>query len=275
MQWCLKTDGVPTSGRHEERSPTPPPLFGESGSAGNMVQHKDTGGGGGVERCDYLYGLVRYLPRPPVVIVSTAAVSPFSSYTSTTGGIEAFNAMAANIANNTTASLSNKRAKPNHQPSTSDGRGYTVAIGKGLKHQFNGYLRTSGNSNTTSTNSTYTKKANSTSSSSTTAPSYLSHLSAQLASAAPAPLQFLDPSELGMSIESSFRQLKDAFAASANNNIGSGTASTAATSAKAVSTNASSVSLSTLSSNNSSNSGAGTYKHHYPTSAISSMHHRH
>ena len=102
----------------------------------------------------------------------------------------------------------------------SDGRGYTVAIRKGVWHQLNGYLRASVSNIPTNPIAPSTVLLATSSSTANTAPlsypSYLSHPAAKLASAAPAPLQFLDPSELGMSIESSLSQLKNAFAAASS-----------------------------------------------------------
>ncbi len=151
-------------------------------------------------------------------------------------------------------------------------RRYTVAIGKGVRHQLNGYLRQCGDNNVpinkcggvessnnnfssdgvalqqqqelqptgtfcaSSSNAANTSSANinrptaaaaaATTSihnvpSSSSYLSYLAHPSAKLASSAPAPLRFLDPSELGMSIENSLNQLRDNFALAATTNTSS------------------------------------------------------
>mmetsp|Transcript_39240 Transcript_39240/g.83786 ORF Transcript_39240/g.83786 Transcript_39240/m.83786 type:complete len:256 (-) Transcript_39240:145-912(-) len=73
---------------------------------------------------------------------------------------------------------------------------------EGVRHQLNGYLKSSNPSNGSAAGKTSASYA-----------SYLFHPSARVASSAPAPLKFLDPSELGMSVENSLNQLKDAFVA--------------------------------------------------------------
>jgi hypothetical protein len=118
-------------------------------------------------------------------------------------------------------------------------RRYNVAVGKGVRHQLNGYLRprvvdpivapnSSASDDVQGAASMAMTTTTSTLSSSTAVPprskgaddmSYLSHPPAKFASSAPAPLfQFLDPYELGMSpkdIEDSLNQLKDNFALAA------------------------------------------------------------
>ena len=101
------------------------------------------------------------------------------------------------------------------ESSTSAPLGYTVATGKGVRHQLNGYLRSSssgGSINNTNTTATTTTTA---ASSSSQNESWLVHPSSNKASSAPAPLQFLDPNELGMSVASTsyLNQLKNNFAA--------------------------------------------------------------
>jgi hypothetical protein len=134
-------------------------------------------------------------------------------------------------------------------------RGYNVAIGKGVRHQLNGYLRPRFVDPTIATATTaipvpVTVRPTSddvrvmagSTTTTTTVPSlvsslrrprgdrrandmsYLSHPAARIASSAPAPLfQFLDPNELGMSpkdIEDSLSQLKDNFALAAATSSG-------------------------------------------------------
>jgi len=98
------------------------------------------------------------------------------------------------------------------ESSTSAPLGYTVATGKGVRHQLNGYLRSSssGGSINNTNNNTTTAAA-----SSSQNESWLVHPSSNKASSAPAPLQFLDPNELGMSVTSTsyLNQLKNNFAA--------------------------------------------------------------
>mmetsp|Transcript_12762 Transcript_12762/g.27722 ORF Transcript_12762/g.27722 Transcript_12762/m.27722 type:complete len:408 (+) Transcript_12762:265-1488(+) len=120
--------------------------------------------------------------------------------------------------------------------SSSNGRGYTVAVGKGVRHQLNGYLRTNAPAPAAppaaaaahvanDTNNTSSTMSITSTTSTSSYSSYLSHPSAKLASSAPAPLQFLDPSELGMSIENSLSQLKNNFAAATSNGVKSSGAS--------------------------------------------------
>jgi len=223
--------------------------------------------------------------QPMFTTTSTSTSSRVSSFGSSgmsslpmTQSTQNFNDMAASIAQNIASSSSvgavsqqpsigQPSSHQQHQPATASGangqQGYTVAIGKGVKHQLNGYLRfsnkgiahsvvvrdpssttaatgsspTSGSSSTTGassvTSSNATSVSSSTVSSNTVAasnnnntattsqqPSYLTHPSSTSNQgailSAPAPLQFLDPSELGMSIENSLSQLKDNFAAAAS-----------------------------------------------------------
>jgi hypothetical protein len=90
--------------------------------------------------------------------------------------------------------------------------GYTVATGKGVRHQLNGYLRSSSSGGSINNNTATTTAA---ASSSSQNESWLVHPSSNKASSAPAPLQFLDPNELGMSVTSTsyLNQLKNNFAA--------------------------------------------------------------
>ncbi|KAL7520091.1 hypothetical protein ACHAWX_004838 [Stephanocyclus meneghinianus] len=114
---------------------------------------------------------------------------------------------------------------------------YNAPICEGAYDQLNEYLKRDSINNTTCTfvsnnlsvgapsslPSAATTVASSTSSASSTShatssipntnnfTSYLSHPSSHHASSVPAPLQFLDPSELGMSIESSLNELKSNF----------------------------------------------------------------
>jgi len=251
-----------------------------------------------------------------------------------------FNDMAASIAQNIASSSSGQQPSVQQQPSSQQQhqvttassangqQGYTVAIGKGVKHQLNGYLRfsnkgiahsvvvrdpsttiatgsspTSGSSSTTgaasiSSGSNATTASSSTVSSNTVAasnnnitattsqqPSYATHPSTSTNQgailSAPAPLQFLDPSELGMSIENSLSQLKDNFAAASasasalSNGVGNGGAavSTTAGSAAAASmtTEASTaVSSSTSSSNAATTSSTSKFNNLEPTKLQSS-----
>ena len=145
-------------------------------------------------------------------------------------------------------------------------RAYNVAVGKGVRHQLNGYLRPRfvepvdsnvapsppSSSSSSSLGSSYNACAPTPASSTTIASiapssvslrpvhggngagdlSYLSHPSARHASSAPAQLfRFLDPYELGMSpgdIECSLSQLKDNFAlaAAASSSSSEGAAAT-------------------------------------------------
>jgi hypothetical protein len=102
------------------------------------------------------------------------------------------------------------------ESSTSAPLGYTVATGKGVRHQLNGYLRSSSSGGSiNNTNSTATTTNAAAASSSSQNESWLVHPSSNKASSAPAPLQFLDPNELGMSVTSTsyLNQLKNNFAA--------------------------------------------------------------
>jgi len=167
---------------------------------------------------------------------AAARRSPRSSrrtYTSTsrsTGGTNSmFSAMAANVASNIASNGINvSRDNGNSKrPKTADGRGYTVA--KGIKHGL-GFLRPNtkeevkkarANGGKPVVPSSVPSSAVSSAPPPTTVPptssskpvvNYLSHPPANQATCAPAPLQFLDPGELGMSLESSLSQLKDNFA---------------------------------------------------------------
>jgi hypothetical protein len=106
-------------------------------------------------------------------------------------------------------------------PSSSDGRGYTVAQGKGIRHQLNGYLRPSSSGG--SINITSPAVVDGESSSNQTLTWSVPHTTSNMAhttgsSASTAPLQFLDPNELGMSVTSAtyLNQLKNNFAAVAD-----------------------------------------------------------
>lgn len=102
---------------------------------------------------------------------------------------------------------------------------YKVAIGKGIRHQLNGFLKGSNSGNslgTAVTSSTATANSMMPTSSSETVNNYTmtssAYASAQnaLPSASPPaePMRFFDPSELGMGVESdSLSQLKSNFAA--------------------------------------------------------------
>ncbi|KAL3783010.1 hypothetical protein HJC23_010117, partial [Cyclotella cryptica] len=108
---------------------------------------------------------------------------------------------------------------------------YNASIGEGAQRQLNDYLNRDSFNNTAGTivsnnpsvgalsslPSSSTSSASSASHATCSIPnnnnfnSYLSHPSSHHASSVPAPLQFLDPSELGMSIESSLNELKSNF----------------------------------------------------------------
>ncbi|KAL7553240.1 hypothetical protein ACHAWF_016501 [Thalassiosira exigua] len=158
------------------------------------------------------------------------------------------------------ASGGNKRARSrgssdslSTKSSSSDGRGYTVAVGKGIRHQLNGYLKPNAASVTSSAAepSATSSAASSLLSKPTSAvaalkpnAAYLAHPSSGQASAVPAPLQFLDPQELGMSVEDSLTQLKD--------NFRSATASALSAPAPASSSASSAVHLTNSNGNNES-----------------------
>lgn len=95
-----------------------------------------------------------------------------------------------------------------------DRNGYTIAIGKGVRHQLNGYLRSS--SNGSSVINYNNNNATSSSSIHNHNLTWLVHPPSIKATASPAPLQFLDPNELGMSVTSAsyLNQLKSNFDAS-------------------------------------------------------------
>ena len=143
----------------------------------------------------------------------------------------------------------NNNSSSNSYPSTTTAQdsltnAYNMALGQGVKqHQFNNYLKMDFNNNSShstastvisntpsaapSAYSTTTTVASTTSSASSTTHStsnnnnfnsYLAYPSSQHAVSVPAPLQFLDPSELGMSIESSLNELKSNFNAANNAN---------------------------------------------------------
>ena len=130
----------------------------------------------------------------------------------------------------------NKRSKSepvnNGHPNTLS---YSLAIAKSVHHQLNkSNLKRSNSNNSvgtamtanTSFNNSYNThnssfNVSSISSSNNSASKfnpYLAHPSSQLAVSAPAPMQFLDPNELGMSVENSLSQLKSNFAAASNAN---------------------------------------------------------
>ncbi len=161
---------------------------------------------------------------------NVVAAVPINNQTQTATTANAVSSITSSV--QTDQNLS-KRTKLSHEPLVtksallpSDGRRYTVAVGKGVRHQLNGYLRANSNGNISSTVSAPSgaPAAQPTSTTSTAvpvqagAPSYLSHPPARRASAAPAPLRFLDPGELGMSVETSLSQLKSAFAAASGSN---------------------------------------------------------
>ena len=140
-----------------------------------------------------------------------------------------FGAMAANVASNIASSGINvsRDNGNNKRPKTADGRGYTVA--KGIKHGL-GFLRPNTKEEVQKARANGGKPVvpsavpssavasapppttDTPHSSSKPAVNYLTHPPANQATCAPAPLQFLDPGELGMSLESSLSQLKDNFA---------------------------------------------------------------
>lgn len=109
---------------------------------------------------------------------------------------------------------------------------YNMALGEGINHQLNSFMNQNSSNGTVITNaaqSSQNSASTSTSSgiytTSSTIPlttnntncnSYLAHTSGQHALTVPAPMQFLDPSELGMSIESSLNELKNNFKAASN-----------------------------------------------------------
>ena len=101
------------------------------------------------------------------------------------------------------------------ESSTSAPLGYTVATGKGVRHQLNGYLRSSSSGGSINNTNTTANTTTTAASSSSQNESWLVHPSSNKASSAPAPLQFLDPNELGMSVASTsyLNQLKNNFAA--------------------------------------------------------------
>ena len=167
---------------------------------------------------------------------AAARRSPRSSrrmYTSASGSAGStnsmFSIMAANVANNIASHGINvsRDNRNNKRPKTADGRGYTVA--KGTKHGL-GFLRPNtkeevkkakANGGKPVVPSSVPSSAVTSAPQATTVPppssgkpavNYLSHPPANEATCAPAPLQFLDPGELGMSLESSLSQLKDNFA---------------------------------------------------------------
>jgi len=171
------------------------------------------------------------------------------------GGKEALrlNAMAATIARNisssststaatmvtnasnhdrSNASFDKKRFKPNGSlslPSSENGRGYTVAVGKGVRHQLNGYLRSAATPFPSSADSNYA--------------GLLSRPSASATS-----LRFQEPSELGMSLEGSLSQLRASFTAAGGGGGNCVAPSAAASSSNhlAVAGTATAVSASTL-----------------------------
>lgn len=106
-----------------------------------------------------------------------------------------------------------KRTKLESSSSSSavNGRGYTVAQGKGIRHQLNGYLRPSSSG---SINKTSSSSATATESSARQNQSWADPGAAAPTTSA-APLQFLDPNELGMSVTSAayLNQLKNNYAA--------------------------------------------------------------
>ena len=165
---------------------------------------------------------------------AVARHSPRSSRrmtTSTSAGStnSMFGAMAANVASNIASSGINvsRDNGNNKRPKTADGRGYTVA--KGIKHGL-GFLRPNTKEEVQKARANGGKPVvpsavpssavasapppttDTPHSSSKPAVNYLTHPPANQATCAPAPLQFLDPGELGMSLESSLSQLKDNFA---------------------------------------------------------------
>jgi len=106
---------------------------------------------------------------------------------------------------------------------------YNMVLGEGINHQLNCFMNQNSSNGTVITSaapSSQNSASNSTSSgvysTSSTVPlatynancnSYLAHTSGRHALTVPAPMQFLDPSELGMSIESSLNELKNNFKA--------------------------------------------------------------
>ena len=121
---------------------------------------------------------------------------------------------------------------------------YNMAIGQGIKHQLTnlvaqnsgGTVVTSNTSFAPSSHNSYSTIATSSAFSTSSAPfsnnnanfnPYLAHTSGRQALTASAPMQFLDPNELGMSIENSLNELKNNFKAA--NNVSNTSSSTAQT----------------------------------------------
>ena len=104
---------------------------------------------------------------------------------------------------------------------------YNMAVGKGVNDQLNNFMNQNSSIGTVVTNNASSQNSASTSVASSARStfsvpfvtnnsshnSYMAHTSSQHALSAPAPMLFLDPSELGMSIESSLNELKNNFKA--------------------------------------------------------------
>ena len=112
---------------------------------------------------------------------------------------------------------------------SASGRGYTVATGKGIRHQLNGYLRPSSSGGSINNTTHASTSSSSATTSATTADCGESssnqnqswsvlHNASAAAPTSTAPLQFLDPNELGMSVTSAtyLNQLKNNYAAVAS-----------------------------------------------------------
>ena len=110
-----------------------------------------------------------------------------------------------------------KLEQPSTSSSSASGRGYTVAQGKGIRHQLNGYLRDSSGSINNTTTTASAAKANGGGESRQN--QSWSSVSAPTSTTTSSTLQFLDPNELGMSVTSAtyLNQLKNNYAAVATN----------------------------------------------------------
>ena len=153
-----------------------------------------------------------------------------------------FDTMAATVAKNIAESRSQQRQQQVERSneefneikrtkldssSSSSSRGYTVAQGKGIRHQLNGYLRPSSSGSINNTSSAPTASATSEKKNQTW--SDLPNTSGPPTSTSNR-LQFLDPNELGMSVSSTsyLNQLKNNFAAVATDDAGTSSSSSSA-----------------------------------------------
>lgn len=121
---------------------------------------------------------------------------------------------------NDLTNFANKRQRLETNTVVQDMGNYKVAVGKGVKHQLNGYLK---NTTTTTQPAVPVQQMQAPRGRLVSHANYLSHLShpsAKAATSAPAPLRFLDPSELGMSVEDSLNELKDNFRSAAASAFG-------------------------------------------------------